>query len=154
MRQDFRRTDDRCSATTNSFSLSGFTILSPPGSIAQVRRSTVRTTPRSVRELKMLGMAISDDRSGPVLARPPRLVGGTAHDGAGEGYENPHRRSGQVLQMNRLPRPNVSRGDGRKDQQHGCHEGADCGVGPVEAVVRGLHGDGLGDYLRRGLVGR
>jgi len=56
--------------------------------------------------------------------------------------------------MNRLPRPNVGRGDGREDQQHGCHEGADCGVGPVETVVRGLHGDGLGDDRRCGLVGR
>ena len=49
------------------------------------------------------------------------------------------------LQLHRLPRADDGRGDGRQGFiVAGRHEGTDCGVGPVEAVVRGLHGDGLG----------
>ena len=66
----------------------------------------------------------------------------------GGGSRAPTGRRAGDLQLHRLPRADDGRGDGRQDQHHGRHEGADCSVGPVEAVVRGLRGDGLGDDRR------
>ena len=55
----------------------------------------------------------------------------------GGGSRTPTGRRAGSYSCTASPRPDDGRGDGQ-GQQHGRHEGADCGVGPVETVVRGL----------------